>query len=190
MEGESVDHYCAALKTLDIAGAHEDFFTCPPCQVMLQTACPSCTSICNVPAALQELRIRDRLICGLRNKEMQRKVLAESYSSTLTLEKVLSICIAIENSNSVGDSLSAAPAPTEALAASKSTYKRQQATTQQQQSNWQQGPPHPPVAFARCKWCGADTHARETCPALNAKCEKCGRNGHFAQVCLSWRRKR
>ncbi|CAG9815511.1 unnamed protein product [Phaedon cochleariae] len=96
--GECVDRYFAALKELDDACDHDAEFKCKTCNDPCHTECNKCSIAFPLTSHLQEIRIRDRLICGLIDKDMQRRVLTEQYTSEITLDHVLSICTAVENS--------------------------------------------------------------------------------------------
>ncbi|CAL8106515.1 unnamed protein product [Orchesella dallaii] len=181
-QGESVDRYFAALKSLDDACSFEDDIRCTTCYGECDTVCSdlNCAQPLTLTKNLQEVRIRDRLICGLRDKEMQRKVLAEQYSSILTLERVLSICVAVENSYTTGATLSATPAspPQDVNAASKpkSSFKKKK----QQPPNKKWDPDQP------CSGCGkTPRHKRAECPAAEVTCHSCKRQGHYSKVCRS-----
>ena len=72
---------------------------------------------------LKERRFRDRLIFGLRDPGMQRKVLLEDFGQNLTLDRVLQIGLAHESSKDTGLAL-AQESPAHFLAARRSAYKK------------------------------------------------------------------
>jgi len=163
--GESVDKYFAALKSIDGVCAYDDLINCTKCDTNCSFVCDQCKDKTDPSTQLQNIRLRDRLICGLRDKEMQKKVLAEKYDKDLTLEKVLSICSAVEHSNKTGDLLGARAPEINAL--KKSTYKKSKSQAQS----------------SSCPNCGGSAHPKERCPARSKNCKFCEKLGHFQSVC-------
>ncbi|ODN00004.1 Transposon Tf2-6 polyprotein [Orchesella cincta] len=160
--GESVDRYYAALRVLDDACSHEGELQCAKCSITPEL----------VDA---DIRIRDRFICGLRDKEMQRRVLAEQYGSVLTMDKVLSLCTAVESSYSAGVSLGQHGHREVEVNNAQSAYKNKSKSVTFN---------HAPSNREKCKWCGAGRHRYENCPARNARCSHCKRIGHYETVCF------
>ncbi|UYV71250.1 PKN2 [Cordylochernes scorpioides] len=142
----------------------------------------------------RQLRIRDRLICGLFDKDLQRKVLAEQYNSDLSLDRVLSICIAHESATAVGATLSPSPTTSpEAFIATRrapSTYKHQQASSSETSPKANRFFQKPYDPNDPCSGCGANPrHRRDQCPAKDIECNKCGITGHYGRVCRQLKRK-
>ena len=52
------------------------------------------------------MRSRDRLVCGLRCKEMQRRVCEEQFGGKLSLDRVLQLCAAFQSSRDTEQQLS------------------------------------------------------------------------------------
>ena len=71
----------------------------------------------------RDIRLRDWLICGLREPGMISRVLEEHYDSNLSLARVLQICSAYEGSRETGKEV----APSSLSAIARSTYKRSRA---------------------------------------------------------------
>ena len=82
LKNEIVDDYIATLAVLDNLGDYDDS----------QLVCPDCHRPCHHGTTYRDGRIRERLICGLWDKEMQRKVLGEQFDNQLSLDKVIRIC--------------------------------------------------------------------------------------------------
>ncbi|UYV80904.1 K02A2.6-like [Cordylochernes scorpioides] len=170
--GESVDRYFAALKALDDSCAYELDFKCSTCGDPCITTCTkrACGKTFALAGYQQQLRIRDRLICGLFDKDLQRKVLAEQYNSDLSLDRVLSICIAHESATAVGATLSPSPTTSpEAFSATRrapSTYKHQQASSSETSPKANRFFQKPYDPSDPCSGCGANPrHRRDQCPA-------------------------
>ena len=86
-QGESISQYFSGLSQLHDACSYPD-----------SLQCGRCGSLCGHEARLRETRLRDRLVCGLRDRAMQRWVLEEEYASELSLDRVMQICSAYESS--------------------------------------------------------------------------------------------
>ena len=120
--------------------------------------------------ALKEEMIRDRLVCGILDNGLRKKLLQEA---DLTLEKYMNYCKAAEAANSQLKEISSHGA--EAVHQVSKPDRRT----------------HPPKKnnkhtreFRNCKYCGK-THERkmEKCPAYGKICEKCSKRNHFSSVC-------
>ena len=181
--GESVDQYVSALSQIDAA---YDF--------PMELTCDTCGQRCGHAAEFREMRLRDRLVCGLRCKEMQRRVCEEQFGGKLSLDRVLQLCAAFQSSRDTEQQLSgtschtlglessfdpsAAENSVEVAAVSKSTYKKQRFKGTSATSS----SPKNPMA-KRCPYCGENWHPRDVCKASGVKCQECGKVGHFAVVC-------
>ncbi|QQP39693.1 Transposon Tf2-6 polyprotein [Caligus rogercresseyi] len=78
--GESIDVYYSALKSIDES-----------CGYDVNPTCKVCDDACGHGDELQQERLRDRLICGLKDQAIQQKVLAIPFKD-LTLKKALEVC--------------------------------------------------------------------------------------------------
>ena len=76
---ETIDQHYAESVWLDNACAHED----------ANLVCASCSQPCGHAGHLRDTRLRDCLICGLADKTIQQRVLAEECSQDLDLNKVM-----------------------------------------------------------------------------------------------------
>ena len=135
--------------------------------------CLQCGHSCGHTNRLRERRIRDRLIFGLRDSSMQRRVLLEDFGKNLTLDRVLQVCKAHESSTDTGHALSQDPSA-HLLAARQSSYKRQAHASRPQRTTTETSP---------CYYCGDGSHPRSQCPAWRQFCQQCGKQGHLAVVC-------
>ena len=157
-DGENINQYVASLIVIDnkLRCAYEDD---------IQTCCTQCGHAGD--CRLNERRIRDWLIFGLRDPGMRRTVLLEYFGQKLTLDRVLQTCKAYKSSTDICLAL-AQESPAHLLAACRSAYKK--ATSE-------------PPAPSPCANCGDGCHPRTQCKARKHFCGHCGKAGHFATVC-------
>ena len=104
--------------------------------------------------------LRDRLVCGLRNSAIQKRLLSEA---DLDLPKALRISQSIE-------------------AADANVRKLQVQEGESADVHYTHQKP--------CYRCGGTDHAAGACRFKQAECHKCGKRGHIARVCRSPSRKR
>ena len=136
--GESIDHFVSSLRTL--------------------------AKSCNFCQCLQDSLLRDRIVFGVKEPALRKKLLQERH---LTLEKAIDICKSGEATAQHLKDLAAA-SDTSEIHALKQRFERK-----------------PAKDAKRCKCCG-DSHElkREKCPAYGKICSKCRRANHFAKVCM------
>ena len=115
---------------------------------------------CQFGAFLEEA-LRDRLVCGLRNESIQRRLLSES---NLSLQKAVEVSTGME----------AAELNSKKISASSVTEEVKQVSS----SNSKTVPKKKPVCF-RC----AGPHLATGCRHQHSECHKCGKMGHLAKVC-------
>ena len=109
--------------------------------------------------------IRDRLVCGLRSKGTQKRLLAEA---DLTLAKALEIAQSME-------------------AADRNTQRLKGSSEPQRISDIRRDNTHG-SGSKQCFRCGSDSHRSHECRHLETVCKACGKKGHLARVCRSSRR--
>ncbi|XP_031332218.1 uncharacterized protein K02A2.6-like [Photinus pyralis] len=120
--------------------------------------------------------LRDRIVCGVRDEALQRRLLAES---DLTLQKAVDAAIAAEtagvNLNELrgsitggGDTSKSANAVTGKRNANYSTNKRDNAA----------------ATMKPCFRCG-DLHKPDVCRCKEVVCRFCKKKGHIERVCLA-----
>ena len=130
--------------------------------------------------ALKDQLIRDRIVCGVRDNAVRRKLLQESK---LTLEKCVDICRAAE---------------------ATTAQRKEMAPSQQQQhhssevdlvtkgDSWKSKARKEKVKVPKnhhldeCKFCGRKhERKRGKCPAYGQTCSSCGKPNFFAVKCES-----
>lgn len=150
-EGESVEQYIRSLYEL---AEHADF-------------------------ANKEESIRDRLVLGLRDKELSEKLQLES---TLTLKTAVAKARQYEQVKTELEQQRGEEGNVDRV---KNDHRRK--THASQNSGQKHG--HSGTDSFRCGKCGK-THTRRNCPAYGKKCDKCGKLNHFAKVCRTKTKKR
>ena len=138
----------------------------------------------------QHERIRDRLIAGMKNKELSMKIQLRAMDEDITLEKVVTMMRNMDivnngqepqqNVDRIGSSRPQS-GPSRPNRGYQEVMQRYQHSDDRSYSNGrtqaQQG---------TCKYCGRDRHSRpQECPAKGRICNKCKKRDHFAAVCLS-----
>ena len=120
---------------------------------------------CNYDAMLEEM-LRDKLMCGVRDRRMRQKLLAEK---DLTFKKAFELTQAIEmaerNSAKLQDEQPHKPA-----AHVLKVRDRQ---------------PKRPTAQNSCYRCGGTNHHHSKCRFKDYECRHCKKRGHLARVCRS-----
>ncbi|XDV26337.1 hypothetical protein PO909_030083 [Leuciscus waleckii] len=137
-EGETVLEYVAVLRKL----AHD----------------------CNYGEKLTEM-LRDRLVCGINDDRIQRRLLAEA---DLTFEKALKVAQATEMANKDVRDLQAKHSETSvSMRVHKMAVKQEESQSR------------------ACYRCGSLQHLANECRFVSEKCHKCGKQGHIMKVCKS-----
>lgn len=133
--GEAVSDYIAALKKL--------------------------SSECEYGTFLPDM-LRDRLVCGIADATMQRRLLEEV---NLTFDSAVKLLVAMETAKNDSSMLMRKPSmeETQEIHVVKSTPGQRQIT---------------------CYRCG-DAHYATACKHAKARCGACGKVGHLAKVCRS-----
>lgn len=161
-QGESVEAYYAALRSLDRDCGY--------------------VHTCADTVAHREERLRDRLVSGLHNKVMRQEILKTPIND-LTLENVLRACRNLEASLEVNEQLGGKSVN---AMSKKSAYKEKKLKkpfTSKDHSKKNKTWP--------CKACGMSQEKHgEKCFALDAECLNCQEIGHYKRVCPSLRRKK
>ena len=131
-ESESVTEFEAELRKLALHCAFDDFLS---------------------------QALRDRLVCGLKDQSIQRRLLAEA---DLTLQKALEIARSME-------------------AAEKSTRQLVQTDVGIQEIHGQR---KGPTSRRKLCWrCGQSSHSEDKCRYCALDCYSCGQKGHIARMC-------
>lgn len=123
---------------------------------------------CNFGSTLDEM-LRDRIVCGIQDEAIQRKLLAENK---LTLPRATEIAFAME-------------------AAARDAMNLKQVTSEVNKL-WLQKTPESRIKEGNksnissqrlCYCCGEATHQAKQCKFRNATCHACGKSGHIVRVC-------
>lgn len=126
------------------------------------------TKFCEFKAETLNDMLRDRLVCGVSDERMQRRLLAES---DLTFEKALHLAQAIESADKdTKDLKSTRDPPHQPL-----HYQRHNPRKTQPKSVV----PKPSLVCTRC----GNAHKAPECPFKEAICRFCKKKGHFAKMC-------
>ncbi|UYV63270.1 K02A2.6-like, partial [Cordylochernes scorpioides] len=129
---------------------------------------------------LTESLIRDRLIIGILDREVKRKLLEDPQ---LTLPRAISIAVISESTCSQVASLN------EQKMIEK-IEKRNWVKDTIRMENAEAGPsginPRRERIIEPCKWCG-QRHKYGKCPAYGKKCNACGKTNYFSVVCRTKR---
>jgi len=179
-EGELIDSYYAALQVIDDSCDYEG-----------DPKCRRCDESCGHAQVVREERLRDRLVCGIRNKDIQSKVLEVKFAD-LTLERVLEICRALEASKQTQPALSR-----DLSINQTSTYKKQGRNAYQKgkkpgkrgegNKREEKRPSNTGTKpkSKDCHGCGQTGHFMYSaeCSAKDITCTKCGKKGHVAACC-------
>ena len=122
---------------------------------------------CQFAATLDDM-LRDRLVCGIRDRRLQKCLLAETY---LIFQKALDISQAIEAAERTARDLLAKQTPKPILALNQPTWRP-----------YSQERPKSSDTQTKSYRCGSSHQARE-CPFKDTECHYCKRKGHIAKVC-------
>ena len=133
---------------------------------------------CQFGEALSDM-LRDRIVCGINDQRIQRRLLSES---DLTLAKAMELSLAMESADKDANTLKtgatgASAQPVLQLPATMGrgrTVKRNSPRANQQSSS------------ASCYRCHGK-HLATACPFMDAQCHSCGKKGHISKACRSRR---
>ncbi|UYV76924.1 K02A2.6-like [Cordylochernes scorpioides] len=129
---------------------------------------------------LTESLIRDRLIIGILDREVKRKLLEDPQ---LTLPRAISIAV-------ISESTCSQVALLNEQKMIEKIEKRNWVKDTIRMENAEAGPsginPRRERIIEPCKWCG-QRHKYGKCPAYGKKCNACGKTNHFSVVCRTKR---
>ena len=132
---------------------------------------------CDFGASLEEM-LRDRLVCGIKDEHMQRRLLAEP---NLTFKKAQDIAQALESADRNTADLQQqvqAAVPVHALKKSqKPKNDRGSSTSTSKDTALSRSSP-------TCYRCGGK-HLAPDCRHKESECHTCGKKGHISRVCRS-----
>ena len=118
------------------------------------------TKHCEFGATLDDM-LRDRIVCGINDGRMQRRLLAEAE---LTLKKALDMVLAMESADKNVQDLQG-PKPVHAIRKPKDEFV-------------------PRKPSSPCYRCGGE-HPAHDCRFKEVLCHHCKKKGHLAHVCRS-----
>ena len=123
---------------------------------------------CNFGGNLNEA-LRDRLVCGLRNMQIQKRLLSEAK---LKYSKAVEIAVAMETAIRDASELQSELNPNPVPHVDKLTEHNKPT-------------PAKPATNPPCYRCGGNTHMTHNCFYKDQICHHCGKQGHIQQVCRS-----
>ena len=137
--------------------------------------------------ALKDEMIRDRLVCGITENSVRRKLLQEPK---LSLEKCLDICRSAEATSAHLKVISGQSISTGKPADTLNTLdkrRKSKAPPKRRSKGPKQPVPEPKEDLLKCcKHCGrSHIKQRFQCPAFGKVCSACNKPNHFAEVCKS-----
>ena len=119
---------------------------------------------CNFGDSLDAM-IRDRLVCGINDEQIQKRLLSEG--DKLTLAKAMTFAQAIETATKDAQLMQPQSAPIQTV----------------QDNPLQQGDPQK----KSCYCCGRLGHSLANCHFKTAKCHNCHKVGHLKKTCTAGR---
>ena len=124
---------------------------------------------CNYGATLDDM-LRDRLVCGINDDHIQRRLLEEEK---LTFQKTMEIAVAMETAASNSGMLQGSLQTSLVSDAQVEEVHKLQSTGK------------PPTSAVACFRCGKSNHLAQQCRFKAVKCHGCGKIGHLVKVCCS-----
>ena len=118
--------------------------------------------------------LRDRLVCGVKDDAIQRKLLAET---DLTLQKASAIAISMETASKDAQIL---------ISFGGATVPEKEPESSPRAETIHRVQDKPARKFVGCSCCGK-RHPSSICRFKNATCYACGKVGHIKSVCRSRR---
>ena len=154
---ETIDAYIAALRSL--------------------------AKTCGFCDCLRESLLRDRIVLGVHNNNMRKRLLQERK---LDLKKCVDLCRSSEAARSQLKNISGASGSDNTHDVNKlydhSKYGRKPAGKQHYDRNVRGDAPKKQAY--KCTFCGRNhPMQKELCPAWNKRCQACNGRNHFAAVC-------
>ena len=135
------------------------------------------TIYCEFGAFLNEA-LRDRLVCGLKSENIQKKLLSEA---DLDFEKAIKISTAMETAEK--DTLSFTGTESVNFTKARTSGTSHTQGKHRTHMNSKKGFHAPSGKGSQCYRCG-DAHFADKCKFKSTKCYKCGKIGHLARKCL------
>jgi len=127
---------------------------------------------------LEKKMLRTQIIIGLRNKELQARLLREN----LELDKLVKQCQAMEQAEINRQILQEESKEVNVMGKGDHKFKKQFRKRFHQQEIQGQSSQTNVKIITNCKRCGS-THSINECYAYGKKCNKCSKLNHFANCC-------
>lgn len=105
------------------------------------------------------LELRHRIVCGINDQQIQKKLLAEK---ALSFDKAMEIALAVESATKGAKTI---------------TSGMQDHTSIYHVSD------KPPLVANKCFHCGRSNHKPTECYLKDATCRRCNKQGHIERVC-------
>ena len=131
-------------------------------------------------------QLRDRIVCGINDAEMQRQMLRET---TLNLKKAISIATTTEaTERQVSQLVTAQKASRSELDTAKSSERAKNETGIHRTAHsttleGSRAPGRKTYDVNSCFRCGSKQHSPEGCPFKDATCHSCKKKGHIRRMC-------
>ena len=122
---------------------------------------------CSFGANLDEA-LRDRLVCGLRSENIQKRLLT---IADLTFKNALDTALSMEAADSNANALHGRDAVVHSLHKARMPNKPREHNGKSQ--------------VQLCYRCGRNNHSPSQCKFIDATCNECGKKGHIAPACRS-----
>ena len=132
---------------------------------------------CNYAADSLDSLLRDRLVCGINDMQMQRRLLSEDK---LTFETAFKITLAMETAARDTQTCSA-------LQQEQPQVKEENLKLQKIMPAPVRTPSPSSGPRSQCYRCGYGGHSSDSCKFRYTKCHHCGKTGHIVRVCRSKR---
>ena len=117
-----------------------------------------------------EQALRDRFVCGLRNRAIQKKLLTEK---DLTWKMAVDLANAMESADKQANALRQEPTPSSVNKLDDYKHRATRRNNEPRKSNQGNNP---------CFRCG-ENHPPQSCRFKNQKCRFCKKQGHTEKVC-------
>ncbi|GBO04308.1 Uncharacterized protein K02A2.6 [Araneus ventricosus] len=138
---------------------------------------------CNFGATLSE-RLRDQLVCGIKDEALQRRLLAES---TLTFNEAFSRAVAAESAAEQAKHIHSQKFNTGNSTNLIRQHSNNNKRTFQKSSSSQSKPENAQSADVICYGCGGH-HDRSSCKFRDVTCRFCEKKGHIELACRAKRK--